>query len=58
MCRVYPMLCITEDLHRVAAEAGLAVVEARYICRSYYNRQVGEGAPRVWVHAVFQKPIS
>lgn len=46
----------TDDLRRLATQAGLRVLECRFLCREYTNRREGSGLARVWVHARFQKP--
>jgi len=45
-----------EDLERLfVQEAGLEVLELKYIRRVYYNRGTGDGRRRVWVHGRFRK---
>ena len=48
-----------EDLERLfVSEAGLEVLELRYIRRIYKNRSTGTTRRRVWVQARFRKPLS
>ena len=41
-----------------AAEAGLETVECRYACVVNRNRKTGAELRRVFVHALFRKPLS
>lgn len=45
----------TGDIERLASDAGLRVVECRFLCREYTNRREASGLARVFVHARLQK---
>ncbi|TMW59498.1 hypothetical protein Poli38472_004567 [Pythium oligandrum] len=46
-----------EELQTMFEKAGLVCVENEYIRRQYINRQQSVVRFRVWVHAIFQKPL-
>ncbi|CAI5743518.1 unnamed protein product [Peronospora destructor] len=48
----------TEEVEDIFKEAGLVVVENEYIRRQYANRQQNVVRFRVWVHAIFEKPLT
>jgi methyltransferase-like protein 6 len=47
-----------EEVQALFVNAGLVSVENDYIRRQYINRQQSVVRFRVWVHAIFQKPLS
>ncbi|KAG7391069.1 hypothetical protein PHYPSEUDO_005836 [Phytophthora pseudosyringae] len=47
----------TEEVEKFFTEAGLVPVENEYIRRQYANRQQNVVRFRVWVHAIFEKPL-
>ncbi|OWZ16967.1 Methyltransferase [Phytophthora megakarya] len=48
----------TEEVEQIFTEAGLVPVENEYIRRQYANRQQNVVRFRVWVHAIFEKPVT
>ena len=48
----------TEEVEDIFKDAGLVVVENEYIRRQYANRQQNVVRFRVWVHAIFKKPLT
>ncbi|KUF94576.1 Aquaporin-9 [Phytophthora nicotianae] len=48
----------TEEVDKIFTEAGLVPVENEYIRRQYANRQQNVVRFRVWVHAIFEKPVT
>ncbi|KAL4160961.1 hypothetical protein PRNP1_001519 [Phytophthora ramorum] len=48
----------TEEVEEIFTEAGLVPVENEYIRRQYANRQQNIVRFRVWVHAIFEKPLT
>lgn len=48
----------TEQVAQLFTDAGLEVVENEYIRRQYVNRQQNVVRFRVWVHAIFRKPVA
>lgn len=48
----------TDELLEIMQSAGLECVENEYIRRQYVNRQQNIVRFRVWVHGIFQKPLT
>ncbi|GMF14853.1 unnamed protein product [Phytophthora fragariaefolia] len=48
----------TEEVEELFTETGLVPVENEYIRRQYANRQQNVVRFRVWVHAIFEKPLT
>ncbi|KAF0689878.1 Aste57867_18699 [Aphanomyces stellatus] len=48
----------TDEVRDLFAKAGMVECENEYIRRQYANRSQGVVRFRVWIHAVFQKPLT